>query len=144
MNDTQKLLQSCHRGTITAVNTLEQVMTHVQNRDMRQRLQSTLQHHRTLGGEIGRQLHKEQMAARDPGAVARACVWMTTEMRLMTDAAHRDRQIAHLVINGCNTGIQAVSGDVNHFTAAGADSRRLAASLVEEEDHLMADLRAYL
>ncbi len=144
MNDTIGLLQSCHRGTITAVNTLEHVMEYVQSRDMQQRLKTTLKRHQELGTEVGRALHKQHVEAADPNAMARMGVWMTTEMRMMTDAEHRDQKIAHLIINGCNTGIQALSGDVNRYGNANGESRALASSLVREEEHLMEELRTFL
>ncbi len=144
MNDTVGLLQSCHRGTITAVNTLEHVMEYVQSRDMQQRLKTTLKRHQELGTEVGRALHEQHVEAADPNAMARMGVWMTTEMRMMTDAEHRDQKIAHLIINGCNTGIQALSGDVNRYSNASGESRALASSLVREEERLMEELRTFL
>lgn len=144
MNDTVNLLQSCHRGTITAVNSLEQVLEQVQDTKLEQKLKGTLKRHKTLGEEIGSRLREHDVEAAEPNPMARMGVWMTTEMRMMTDIDHRDQKIAKLIINGCNTGIQSLSEDMNRFENASGDSRSLADSLVQEEQKLMEDLRAFL
>lgn len=144
MNDTVKLLQSCHRGTITAVNSLEQVMDHVESRKMKERLQSTLKRHKSLGEEIDTRLNAHGVEGQEPNVMARMGVWMTTEMRMLMDVDDRDHQIAKLVINGCNTGIQSLSEDINRLPDASGESLDLATSLVTEEQRLMDDLRMYL
>ena len=144
MNDTVGLLQSCHRGTITAVNSLEQVMDHVQNREMEERLQKTLTRHKALGEDVGIRLKELDRPPQDPNPMAKAMVWFTTEMRLMASSDDRDHAIATMVINGCNTGIQELSADINRFQDAAGDTQDLAAALVKEEQRLMDDLRLYL
>lgn len=144
MEETVRLLQSCHRGTVTAVQSLEQVLAQVNGGELRQRLQATLTRHRSLEEEIGGKLRRRGAAAQGPGAAARAGVWVTTELRMMGERRTRDRQIAKLVINGCNTGIQTLSADLNRLPNAAVDSRELAAVLVREEQQLMEDLRTYL
>lgn len=144
MKDTVTLLQSCHRGTITAVNSLEQVMEHVQSDKLQSCLQGTLKRHKELGEEISRRLDAHGVTPAEPGTMARMGVWMTTEMRLMGEESERDHQIAKLVINGCNTGIQGLSEDLNKLRDASGDSMDLAASLITEEQRLMDDLRMYL
>lgn len=145
MNDTVELLQSSHRGCITAINSLEQVMDHVQSDEMKECLQKTLQRHKSLGKDIDSRLNAHDVEGAEPNVMARMGVWMTTEMRmLMGDATDRDHQIAKLTINGCNMGIQTLSEDINRLKKASGDSIDLATSLVTEEQKLMDDLRMYL
>lgn len=144
MTDTEGLLQSCHRGAITAVNSLEQVIDQVQNRDMEKRLKRTLVRHRALGEDVGIRLEEMNSTPQDPNPMARAMTWLTTEMRLMTPTDDRDHAIATMVINGCNTGVQELSADINRFQQASGDTRDLAAALIKEEQRLMDDLRLYL
>ena len=143
--DTVTLLQSCHRGTCTAISSIEQVMEHVENPELQQRLEATLKRHKDLGEEIDRRLNAHGEEGARPGPMARRGVWMTTEMRMMMDSADgRDHQIAKLIINGCNTGIQGLSEDINHLKDASGECMDLATSLVTEEQRLMDDLRLYL
>lgn len=144
MDDTRTLLQSCHRGTVTAADSLNRVIGRVQNGEMRQCLQQTLQRHNELNRAIGTQLHRQHAAAETPPPLARAGVRMAAEMRLRGTAGRRDHRIAKLIIDGCNTGIQGVSEDLNHCPHASAASRDLAASLIDEEQRLMNALRVYL
>lgn len=144
MNDTAKLLQGCHRGVVTAINSLEQVMDHVQSPQMQECLEATLKRHKSLGEEIDLKLNAHDIEGQEPNAMARLGVWMTTEMRMMGDGSDRDHQIAKLVINGCNTGIQGLSEDINRWKEASGESIDLATALVSEEQRLMDDLRLYL
>ena len=144
MNDTVELLQSCHRGTITAINSIEQVIDHVENDKMRTCLEDTLERHRALGQDIGERLRHHGTEAEDPSLMARMSVWVTTEMRMLMDSDNRDHQIAKLTINGCNMGIQTLSQDINRLKNADGDTEDLATSLITEEQRLMDDLRMYL
>lgn len=144
MNDTVALLQSCHRGTITAINSFEQVLDHVESERMRYCLESSLERHRALGKNVGEALRNHGTEAEDPSMMAKASVWITTEMRMLMDSDNRDHQIAKLTINGCNMGIQTLSEDINRLPNADGRAEDLAASLITEEQKLMDDLRMYL
>ncbi len=144
MNDTIELLQSCHRGTVTAINSFEQVLDHAQSDKLRARLEDTLSRHRALGKNVGEALRSQGAEAENPNVMARASVWITTEMRMLMDSENRDHQIAKLTINGCNMGIQTLSEDINRLPKADKTSADLAASLITEEQKLMDDLRLYL
>ncbi|MBE6758060.1 MAG: hypothetical protein E7552_05900 [Ruminococcaceae bacterium] len=144
MNDTVELLQSCHRGTVTAINSFEQVLDHAQSDKLRARLEDTLTRHRALGKNVGEALRNHGTEADDPNLMARASVWLTTEMRMLMDSENRDHQVAKLTINGCNMGIQTLSEDINRLPHADSKATDLAASLITEEQKLMDDLRLYL
>lgn len=143
-NDTVELLQSCHRGTVTAINSFEQVLDHAQSDTLRQRLEETLDRHRALGKNVGEALRNHGTEAADPNVMARASVWLTTEMRMLMDSENRDHQVAKLTINGCNMGIQTLSEDINRLPHADGKAMDMAASLITEEQKLMDDLRMYL
>ena len=143
-NDTVELLQSCHRGTVTAINSFEQVLDHAESDKLRRRLEDTLERHRALGKNVGEALRKHGTEAADPNVMARASVWLTTEMRMLMDSDNRDHQVAKLTINGCNMGIQTLSEDINRLPHADGKAMDMAASLITEEQKLMDDLRMYL
>ncbi len=144
MNDTVELLQSCHRGTVTAINSFEQVLDHAESDKLRKRLEETLERHRALGKNVGEALRNHGTEAADPNLMARASVWLTTEMRMLMDSDNRDHQVAKLTINGCNMGIQTLSEDINRLPHADGKAMDMAASLITEEQKLMDDLRLYL
>ena len=143
-SDTVELLQSCHRGTVTAINSFEQVLDHAESDTLRRRLEETLDRHRALGKNVGEALRKHGTEAADPNVMARASVWLTTEMRMLMDSENRDHQVAKLTINGCNMGIQTLSEDINRLPHADGKAMDMAASLITEEQKLMDDLRMYL
>ena len=143
-NDTVELLQSCHRGAVTAINSFEQVLDHAESKRLRARLEDTLDRHRELGKNVGEVLRNHGTEAENPNVMARASVWLTTEMRMMMDSDNRDHQVAKLTINGCNMGIQTLSEDINRLSHADKRATDLATSLISEEQKLMDDLRLYL
>ena len=54
------------------------------------------------------------------------------------------RQIAKIMTDGCNMGIQSVSEYINKYPAASGDSVSLAKDLVKTEESFMKELREYL
>lgn len=142
MDDTVKLLKECDAGTIMAVETIEKVMDDVKSDDLHELLEKSVQKHKKLGNEIHELLNEQGASGKEPSMMGRASAWITSEFKLMMEDS--DHQIAKLVMNGCNMGVQTLSEHINKCDDASAKSRHLAASLVSEEQHLMEDLRSYL
>ncbi len=142
MDDTIKLLKECDAGTVMAVETIEQVMDNVKSDDLHELLERSVEKHKKLGNEIHEQLNEQGASGKEPSLMGRASAWITSEFKLMVEES--DHQIAKLVMNGCNMGVQSLSEYMNKYEGASPKSMRLASSLVSEEQHLMDDLRSYL
>ena len=142
MDDTIKLLKECDAGSVMAVETIEKVMDDVKSDDLHGLLEKSVRNHKKLGNEIHEQLNEQGASGKEPSMMGRASAWITSEFKLMVEDS--DHQIAKLVMNGCNMGVQSLSEYINKYDNASSKSQRLANALVSEEQHLMDDLRSYL
>ena len=111
-------------------------------RPLRRRLEETLDRHRALGKNVGEALRKHGTEAADPNVMARASVWLTTEMKMMVKRS--DTEIAKIMMNGCNMGIQTITEKAHEFVNASEESKDLAERLVKEEEDFMEKLKEYL
>ena len=68
--------------------------------------------------------------------------WITTEMKLMIK--DDSRQIAKLMMDGCNMGIQSISEAVNENPEASGESKSAAKKLVKELEDFMKELKPFL
>ena len=59
--------------------------------------------------------------------MASAFSWLSTEMKMMFK--DDNNQIAKIMMNGCNMGIQSISEDINKYSNASSESVSLAKSL---------------
>ena len=77
-----------------------------------------------------------------PGAAAETFAWLTTEMKMLI----RDdsSQIAKIMTNGCNMGIQSIMEVLNENPEADRESKNIAGDLVKAEEHFADELKAFL
>lgn len=67
---------------------------------------------------------------------------LSTEMKMMFK--DDNNQIAKIMMNGCNMGIQSISEDINKYSNASSESVSLAKKLVKAEENFMRDLERFL
>ena len=79
---------------------------------------------------------------KEPGMMASAFSKMTTEMKLMMK--DDSSQVAKLVMDGCNMGIQTLGGYINEYKNASGQSMNLARDIVRTEESLMKDVQKFL
>lgn len=136
------LLRECSSGCKMAINSLDQVRDFVKEEKMHQLLNTYNKKHKALEEEIGKQLEKNAEQEMEPKSTATVFSRITTEMKLML---HDDSsQIAKLLMDGCNMGIQSIGKFLNQYEQASAESRSLAKKLIHMEEQLMKELKAFL
>lgn len=87
-------------------------------------------------------LNEEGRPEQEPGKMASVFSWITTEMKLMIK--DDSQQIAKLMMDGCNMGIQSISEAVNDNPEASRESKAAAKRLVKELENFMKDLKPFL
>ena len=74
--------------------------------------------------------------------MAKGMSWVKTNVQLaMNDS---DKTIADLITDGCNMGIKSLSRYLNQYKAASEKAKDIAKRLINLEERLVVDLRAYL
>lgn len=142
IEDTVKLLKECNSGTKMAVDSINQVKGRVKSKKLENLLVTNLDRHSEIGNEVHSLLLKYGENEKDPSTMAKSMSYFTTEMKLMLE--NTDREIASLMIDGCNMGIKKVSEYVNKYENASSESINLATKLIKTEQKFMDDLRLYL
>lgn len=140
--DTRKLLQECSRGCKMAIDSMEQVKEHISDDRLEKVIDEYEDKHRKSEYEASVLLDQAGQEEKEPGVAASAFAWVSTEMKLaMKDD---NRQVAKLMMNGCNMGIQSISENINKYQDASKESIHIAKGIVKMEEAFMGELKDFL
>lgn len=137
-----KLLRECNSGCKMAIGSMNQILGFVKNPDMKQLIEKSRKEHEKLEEETSNRLEGAEMREKEPGMIASAFSWVTTELKMKMKES--DNEAAKIMMDGCNMGIQSISEKLNEWREADEESRTLAHALISEEEHLIQKLKAYL
>ncbi len=141
-NDTISLLKECDSGTKTAVNSIKEVLDNTNSQQLMELLTDNLREHESIGDEIHRLLNEAGEKGKEPNPMARMMSWMKINVKMLEKP--EDKNIAHLMFDGCSMGVKQLSEYLNKYKDADEKSRALAERLIRLEEHLAEDLKAYL
>ena len=79
---------------------------------------------------------------KEPPMMAEVGSWMKIEMKMLMHAD--DHQIAKLMMDGCNMGIQSVSEYVNKYHDASGESVAIAKRLIKIEEDFMKEMKEFV
>ena len=140
--DTIKLLRECDAGIKMGISSIDDVLDHVENKGLYDRLSVCRDEHETLQRDIQQLLGKYQDEGKDPNPIAKGMSWMKTNMKLGMDA--EDATIADLMTDGCNMGVKSLGKYLNQYKAADEQSKDITKKLIKLEEQLAVDMRRYL
>lgn len=141
-SQTVELLKECNSGCKMAINSIDQVMDYVKDAKQMELIQSYEKKHENLEERIQEQLMLNGATQEEPGLMASAMSWLSTEMKMTMNQS--DSQAAKIVMNGCNMGIQSVAEYLNKYIGASKESKELAKELLKMEEAFMKDMRQFL
>ena len=141
-DDTIKLLRECNAGGKMGITSLDDVMDHVRDQNLKNLLIQSKETHSKLGSETHQYLMKCQDDGKEPGTMAKMMSWMKTNMKLGGEDS--DRVVADLVTDGCNMGVKFLYKYLHQYPAADQDSKKLTEKIIHAEETLIKDLREYL
>lgn len=140
--DTVRLLRECDAGVKMGLASMDEVMEHVRDQKLRQCLANSRDKHEALNSEIQTLLDRCHDEGKEPNPVAKGMGWVKTNLKLGMDDS--DQTIADLMTDGCNMGIKSLRKYLNQYEAADEASKDLAKRLINLEEKLVQDVRAYL
>ena len=119
---TLHILNECSSGCKMAIHSMQQVLEYVENEKLEQVIMAAERKHKEIA--------------------ARTAKALTTEMKMLI----RDdsSQIAKIMTNGCNMGIQSIMEVLNENPEADRESKNIAGDLVKAEEHFADELKAFL
>lgn len=140
--DTVKLLRECDAGVKMGVSSIDDVLPHVRDKELKQRLEYAREEHVKL--DRGLQAHLENChdEGKDPSPMAQGMSWVKTNVKLAVEDS--DATIASLMTDGCNMGIKSLNRYLNQYKAADGTAKSIARHLIGIEEQMAADMRRYL
>lgn len=139
---TRELLKECSSGCEMAVKTIEQLKEYTREESLELILGRYQKEHQNLREEIIRLLAEEGFTPEEPGKIATAMAWANIELKMLMEAD--SHQIAKIMMDGCNMGIQSVSEFKNKYTEASDTSISISEKLVSINERCMEELRAFM
>ena len=140
--DTIKLLRECDAGIKMGVSSIEDVLDHVKNKDLRTHLTRCRDEHNALKAEIQKELDRSHDEGKDPNPIAKGMSWIKTNVKLGMDDS--DKVVADLLTDGCNMGVKSLRKYLNQYEAADEKAKDITKRLIQLEEKLTAQLREYL
>lgn len=140
-NDTVKLLKECSSGTKMAINSLKQIQEHARDPKLNKAICTSLENHHDLENKAASLLAEQGRCEEEPGLAAVTFSWTMSEMKIMMKQT--DSQLAKLVMDGCNMGIQGISKALNDYPDASHESVQLANAIIKEEENLMSCMKPF-
>ncbi len=140
--DTIKLLRECDAGIKMGVDSINDVLDYVHDRDLKQFLTNSMRDHNELDDELQVLLDKYGDEGKAPNPVAKSMSWMKTAVKLKLDES--DATIADLMTDGCNMGVKSLSRYLNQYAAADEVSKDICKRLIKLEEKLSIQMRDYL
>ena len=140
--DTIRLLRECDAGVKMGVESIEEVVERIQNKEFRQVLVDSRHRHDELDREIQAALRRFQDEGKEPNPMAKGMSWMKTNAMLLMKPS--DQTIADLMTDGCNMGVKSLHKYLNEYKAADREAKEIAKKLVNLEQELAVDIRSYL
>ena len=140
--DTIKLLRECDAGTKMGIASIDDVLDHVEDQQLYQKLADCKAEHEQLQMKIQQLLGQYKDDGKNPNPIAKGMSWMKTNMKLSMEES--DATIADLMTDGCNMGVKSLNRYLNQYKAADAVSKDMAKRLINLEEKLAVDIRQYL
>ena len=137
----RKLLQECNAGAKMAVKSIDQVCEHASDGKLLDLLSAYKDKHKEIEKETTELLEGDGQKTKEPGVMASAFAKTSTGVKLMMQ--EDSSQIAKIMMDGCNMGIQAISEKVNAYPSASEKSRKIARKLIQIEEDFMEEMKAF-
>ena len=140
--DTIKLLRECDAGVKMGISSIEDVLGAVKSEKLEKILTDCKNEHEKLDKEIQKLLDKYKDDGKEPTPMAKSMSWMKTNMKLAMKES--DGTIADLMTDGCNMGVKSLNKYLNKYEGADEVSKDITKRLINLEEKLTVDIRAFL
>ena len=139
---TLQILNECSSGCKMAIHSMEQILEYVKNEKLERVIGRAIEKHKEIAERTAKALTSYGEQGKKPGVAAETFAWLTTEMKMMIrdDSA----QIAKIMTNGCNMGIQSIMEVWNDSPEADRESKDIARALVKAEEDFADELKVFL
>lgn len=125
-----------------AMESVKKMREYAKDSELNNLLEAYGEKHRKLEGEIANELKSCGEHESDPSMMAE--IMARTEMNVKMFMHPDDHQVAKIMMDGCNMGIQSVSEYVNKYPDASSESQRLAKQIIKVEEDFMQEMKGFV
>ena len=141
-HDSVLLLQDCIAGCKMALESMDDIREHTDDKQLRELIDKYYNEHTGLSVDCRDMLDKAGADIKVPGVFAKMAAKLQTAMKM---AVNDDQsQAAKLLTEGCNMGIETISGSLNEYRDADSKSVAIAERLRTLEEKMVGDLQPLL
>ena len=140
--DTVRLLRECDAGIKMGIESIDEVIPSVRNKELKELLDDCRDEHSKLMQETTGLLEEYGDEGKEPNVMAKGMSWLKTNVMLGMDAS--DATVADLMTDGCNMGVKSLSKYLNKYAAADEKSKDITKRLITVEERLSVDMRDFL
>ena len=140
--NTVELLKECSRGCQMAMESVKKMREYAEDPRLNSLLEAYGEKHRSLERSIKEELAKYDEEEGEPAKMAEAMAGGMMRMKMMLHPD--DTQEAKIMMDGCNMGIQSVSGYLNRYPDASDRSQKLAKELIRIEEEFMQEMKGFV
>lgn len=140
--DSIKLIKEVDSGCLMAINSLHQMEEYQMPKEQNDMITRYIAKHDELQKEASRMLHNNNETDKQPGMMASAMSWLTTEMKLMIH--ENTSEISKNIMNGCNMGIQSIREQMSKYKTASEEAVKLANKLIKLEEDMFSDAKEFI
>lgn len=142
MDDTCKLLEEVDSGCKMAINSMNRITSYEMDQKLAHMIDSYKYKHMELQKQAAQMLQENGRPEKEPGMMAATMASMTTNVKMFWK--DDKNQVAKIMMDGCNMGIQSIAEQINKCKQASKESIGLAKNLIQTEENLMCDLKQFL
>ena len=137
-HDSVLLLQDCIAGCKMALESMDDIREHTDDKQLRELIDKYYDEHTGLSVDCRDMLDKAGADIKEPGMFAKMAAKLQTAMK------DDQSQAAKLLTEGCNMGIETISGSLNEYRDADSKSVAIAERLRTLEEKMVGDLQPLL
>lgn len=142
MSDTVQLLKEVDNGCIMAINSMKRISDYGMSDGLAGVIDHYREEHLKLQKKAADLLRERGSGEKEPGMMASAMAEFTTKMKMIM--REDNTQIAKIMMDGCNMGIQSIAEQIGKYSGASKESVGLAKDLIKTEEDFMRDLKQFL
>lgn len=141
-SQTRNLLRECSTGCKMAINSFNQMRDYVEDEKLKELMNTYDKKHKEYEEQAGKMLKEGGSEEKEPGVMASVFSRLSTDVKLLMK--DDSSQIAKMIMDGCNMGIQTLGGFVNQYKNASRKSLALAENIIKTEEKLMKEVQEFL
>ena len=142
MNDTINLLEEVDSGCKMAIDSMNRISSYGMDGKLSRVIENYKYKHMELQKQADDMLRQNGASGKEPGVMSAIMARVTAGVKMFV--RDDNNQVAKIMMDGCNMGIQSIAESINKYKQASKESIGLAKSLIKAEEDFMCDLKQFL